>query len=318
MELIKFIQEYSDEQKCKMLFKTYRDKVGIICKKCGHKEHYWQQSIDQYECKGCGFRTTLRSGTLLEASKLPYSYWVITIFLMSIAKKSFSALQIQHLLGHKRYEPVWFMMQKIRVAMGNRDSKYKLDGQVELDDAFIETVKTGSKPKETKSKRGRGSSKQAKVMVMAKLESGKTSGQAITRGKKNRSFRYVKMQVVNDLSSDSINDVLRNKVTKKSSLITDGWTGYQKLNTIVKKHHYYTIPSKLADKVLPWVHTMIANVKRNILGNHHWVSDTYLQNYLNEFCYKTNRRYYGSKLWERLLVAAVEDAWYGKIIYVSG
>ena len=62
------------------------------------------------------------------------------MFLMSISKKSFSALEMQHMLGHKRYEPIWAMMHKIRAGMGNRESRYKLDGEVELDDAFMEVV----------------------------------------------------------------------------------------------------------------------------------------------------------------------------------
>lgn len=41
---------------------------------------------------------------------------------------------------------------------------------------------------------------------------------------------------------------------------------------------------------LPWVHTMISNSKKMLLGVHHSVGEKYLQNYLNEFCYKLNRR----------------------------
>ena len=321
MELVRFISEYSDEGKCKSLFKSYRDKVGIVCKNCGSHDHYWQQTLWQYECKQCKFRTTLRSGTILEASKLPYRYWIITMFMMSISKKSFSALEMQRILGHKRYEPIWFMMQKIRAAMGNRESRYKLDGEVEIDDAFIEVVKenevdpvTGLKEKK---KRGRGSQRQAKVMVMTKIESDPEQ-KSITRGKKGRSFRYVKMKVMETLGAEEIHEEVQKSVKAKSKVITDGWTGYGKLSTIVKTHKYYQIDAELADKVLPWVHTMIANAKRVLLGTHHWVSDKYLQNYLDEFCYMTNRRYFGQKLWERLMVVAVEDTWYGKLVYVNG
>ncbi|MGB4205060.1 MAG: IS1595 family transposase, partial [Bacteroidales bacterium] len=39
---------------------------------------------------------------------------------------------------------------------------------------------------------------------------------------------------------------------------------------------------------------------------------------LDEFCYKTNRRYFGVNLFDRLIVAAVEDTWYGKFRYKYG
>lgn len=38
---------------------------------------------------------------------------------------------------------------------------------------------------------------------------------------------------------------------------------------------------------------------------YHDIKPEYLQNYLNEFCYKFNRRYFGENLFDRLLVAAV-------------
>ena len=321
MELVRFITEYSDEEKCKRLFKSYRDKVGVVCKKCGSREHYWQQSIWQYECKHCKFRTTLRSGTILEASKLPFCYWIMAMFLMSISKKSFSAHEMQHMLGHKRYEPIWAMMHKIRAGMGNRESRYKLDGEVELDDAYIKVMKEqpieflNYRPESLKG--GRGSQRQAKLLVMSKIISDPEKA-TFTGGKKGRSFRFVKMKVMEDLTSKEIHRELKKSVDKEASLVSDAYAGFKKLNAVVKSHQYYPIAPKLADKVLPWVHTMISNAKRTLLGTHHWVSEKYLQNYLDEFSYRTNRRYFGQKLWERLMIVAVEDTWYGKLIYVNG
>lgn len=36
----------------------------------------------------------------------------------------------------------------------------------------------------------------------------------------------------------------------------------------------------------------------------------YLQNYLNEMAWKMNRRYFGEKLFDRLMVTAISDVWY--------
>ncbi len=53
------------------------------------------------------------------------------------------------------------------------------------------------------------------------------------------------------------------------------------------------------------VHIAISNAKRLLLDIHHDVRPQYLQGYLNEFCYKYNRRYFGEKLFYRLLIACV-------------
>ena len=63
-------------------------------------------------------------------------------------------------------------------------------------------------------------------------------------------------------------------------------------------------------KLFPWVHTAISNAKKKLSGLHHQVKKEYMQNYLNEFCYKFNRRYKGSQLFDRLIVAAVSSSWY--------
>jgi len=63
--------------------------------------------------------------------------------------------------------------------------------------------------------------------------------------------------------------------------------------------------SESANGDLNWVHTAISNPKKNLLGIYHVVSEKYLQSYLNEFAYKLNRRYFGDKLFNRLIIASV-------------
>lgn len=63
--------------------------------------------------------------------------------------------------------------------------------------------------------------------------------------------------------------------------------------------------SRAAGLNLPWVHIAISNAKRLFLDIYHDITGRYLQNYLNEFCYKFNRRYFGLNLFDRLLIAAV-------------
>ncbi len=58
---------------------------------------------------------------------------------------------------------------------------------------------------------------------------------------------------------------------------------------------------------LKWVHIAISNAKRTLLGIFHKIKGKYLQNYLDEFCYKLNRRYFGNKLFDRLILAVAEN-----------
>jgi DNA-directed RNA polymerase subunit RPC12/RpoP len=126
MNLLNFIATYPDEDSCRAKFKEYRDQQGVICPKCGHKEQYWKQDKSNYECKHCHYRQSLRANTVMHGSNLPFRYWFIAIHLLTSTKKSFSAAELQRQLGHKRYEPIWYLLHKLRGIMGKWDEQYSL------------------------------------------------------------------------------------------------------------------------------------------------------------------------------------------------
>lgn len=150
LNLFEFVSRFPDEGSCQSHFKKERDRLGIVCKKCGCSEHYWKKDRESYQCKKCGKRITLRSGTALENSNLPYLYWFKAMHLLTSTRKTFSALEIQRQLNHKSYEAIWSMLHKIRDAMGKRDSHYKLTEYIELDDGFFETIDAETKDEKRK------------------------------------------------------------------------------------------------------------------------------------------------------------------------
>jgi transposase-like protein len=204
------------------------------------------------------------------------------------------------------------MMHKIRSVMGKRDGRYQLEESLEIDDAFFKTVSqvetdpiTGNKMAQ---KCGRGSQQQSTVLVM--IESKPV--EKPKKHKKSKKCGHLKMIVMDDLKSKSINQQVSEKVNPDSQVTTDGYGSYSKLKEVISIHRAEIVPPTEVNKILPWVHTAISNAKRNLLGIHHMIGRVYLQNYLNEYCYKLNRRYFGSNIFERLMVASVSDTWYDK------
>jgi hypothetical protein len=303
MKLIEFNQHFPDEASCRESFRKQREKNGVVCRHCGSKKHKWMKTISQFQCVECRTRTTLRSGTLLEDSNLPFMYWYFALHLMTCTKKGFSAKEVQRQLGHKRYEPIWYMMHKIRIAMGNRDDRYKLKDFNEMDEGFFPCIPTKT-DEGFILKRGRGSQKRNPVLVMAQTEKVKDK-------KKHRPATrclFFKMKVMPDQSAETVNQITSESICSEASVKTDKYTSYVKLFRIIKKHIYSVIPKKMAGKELPWVHTVIANAKRNFLNNFHHINDIYLQNYLDEFAYKLNRRYIYN-LFDNALAASVDFNW---------
>lgn len=113
------------------------------------------------------------------------------------------------------------------------------------------------------------------------------------------------MQVIPDLKAGTINEQVSANVSPGSTLITDDSTSYRDLGNLVSMHQPQVIPKEKVGEILPWVHLAISNAKRMILDIHHNIKPEYLQGYLNEFCYKFNRRYFGEALFDRLLIVGV-------------
>lgn len=295
MNILSFIEEFPDEQSCKSDFKNNREKEGVFCKKCGCSDHYWLQNKWQWECKGCKFRTTLRSGTLMEASKLPFRKWYLAMAFMSFSKKGLSAKELQRQLGHSRYESIWSMMHKIRLSMGKRDALYTLKGAIEFDEGYFEKA-TSSK---VKLKRGRGSQKQINVAVMAES----TPLEDIDTGNQSSQCRYFKMKVVGNHNSADIDKMVSENFDQKSIVFSDKSTSYVNISDYVETHISVKSDNNTTKTTLKWVHIAISNAKRTLLGIYHKIKGKYLQQYLDEFCYKLNRRYFGEKLFNRLILA---------------
>jgi len=101
----------------------------------------------------------------MEHLKLPFLYWHIAMHLLTGSGKSFSTVELQRQLGHRRYQPIWEMCCKLRDVMGKREDMYSLSGQIEPDHVFITTL-ISDEQKGEKLKRGCGSQNRSKVVVM--------------------------------------------------------------------------------------------------------------------------------------------------------
>jgi len=300
MNILEFVKHFPNEESCEDFLKTYRENTGVYCKTCkSFSKQYWFSGKKFFECSICRRRTSLKAGTVMESSNLSLQTWFTAFLLMSATKKGFSCLEFQRQLGLKRYETAFNLMHKIRAVMGKRDDLYLLKGMVEYDEAYVE--KATRKEVQERLKRGKGSQKQAIVAVASES----TPLEDPTTGKRSRHCGFFKMKVLTDVTKETVEQFVEESIERESVLFTDKNTAYVNLERLVEEHIKIKSSPDSTKGALNWVHVAISNLKRNLLGIYHMVSEKYLQNYLNEFVYKLNRRYFGEKLFNRLIVAAI-------------
>jgi len=301
MNVLEFFEVFPDEESCRIDFRDKREQEGIRCKRCSGKVHYWLQRKWQWECKSCQFRTTLKRGSMMEGSKLPVRTWYLAMLFMTFSKKGVSAKELQRQLRHRRYNTIWSLMHRIRLAMGNRDALDTLKGMIEFDEAYFEKAT----PDGIKLKRGKGSQKQQNVAVMAES----TFLEDIETGKKIKHCGYYKMKVLDTHTTKSVSDTVAENIEEMSIVFSDKANTYLDIADYVEMHITEKSNKQVTKTTLKWVHIAIGNAKRNLLGIYHKIKGKYLQLYLDEFCYKLNRRYFGERLFDRLTFAVAKSYW---------
>ena len=301
MRIIEFLKSFPDEASCKDNFRMMREKEGVICKKCQGEHHYWLMAKEQWQCSKCSFRTTLRSGTVMEYSKMPFTHWYMAMAFMTFSKKGISAKEVQRQLDRKHYHCVWNLMHKIRTSMGKRDTKYILKDMIEFDEAYFTTTVA----KGTKLKRGKGSQKQVNTAVMAES----TLLEDVTTMKISSACRYFKMKVLADHRSEKVNETINKSVEPDCIVFSDKSTSYVDISNIVEAHLMEKSCDEVTNSTLKWVHLAIRNAKANFSSTYHKMKAKYLQNYLDEFCYKLNRRYFNTTIFDRLVIAVATKNW---------
>ena len=116
------------------------------------------------------------------------------------------------------------------------------------------------------------------------------------------------MKVLKTQKSDAIKEVVQESLDSKTIVFSDKSTSYLDIDRFIEAHITEKSSRETTSETLRWVHIAISNAKRNFLGIYHKIQGSYLQNYLNEFVYKLNRRYFRS-VFERLLIASVYPFW---------
>ena len=195
---------------------------------------------------------------------------------MSTDKGSISALRLTKLVGAS-----WITAHRMlrKLAMGDQNRLYRLEGIIELDDAFVGGKRPG--------KRGRGAGGKTAILVACEHNDGRPG--------------FVAMKAVARVDQDSVKAFAQETIAPEQTLHTDA---FATLRVLAEGHHHVAkvTPPELVDEWLPWVQIVISNFKSYVLGTYHGISGRYVQEYLDEFCYRLNRRFWENQIPNRLLM----------------
>lgn len=276
-----FHQTYPDDDSC--LDAIFRARYGDIkvCPKCQKETKFNRIKARKcYCCQFCGFQLHPVSGTIFHKSDTPLKNWFYALYLFSTSKNGVSAMELQRQLGCT-YKTAWRIAKQIRVLF--EENREVLSKIVEMDETYM-GGKGGN------NKRGRGSENKTPVFGMVERKG------------------IVKARVTVDTKRKTVMPIIRAHVKIGTVVMTDEYLPYQSLKKEGYRHK--TIAHGAKEYVRGSVHVNTlegfwSQLKRSINGTYHAVSPKYLQQYVNEFSYRYNRRFSSDPLFSLLLAQAV-------------
>jgi transposase len=260
-----FNAQFPDDTAClEFIFKTRYPDCGKCT--CGKVDCFYPVTGRRsYACSHCGNQISPCAGTIFHKSETSLKSWFFAMFLMSSSKNGVAAKELERQIG-VTYKTAWRMAHQIRKLMDAPTGPFS--GIVEADETFV-----GGRI------RGRGvkAGKENKTPVIGLLQRGGD----------------VKAKVAMDVKASSVMPHLVKNVEPGSILCTDESGSYNyaaKYGYVHARVNHYQGEYVRAEAHTNSIEGFWSQLKRSINGTFHHVSKDHLQKYVNEFCYRYNRR----------------------------
>jgi hypothetical protein len=278
ISVFEFNRRFRTDKDCLRVIEKIRWPNGFICPKCEHSDGYRLSKRRVIECAVCKYQTSITAGTIFHKTQIPLVKWFWMIFLIAQDKGGASALRLSKQVD-VNFKTAWRILHKIRRAMSREDNKIvKLAGVIELDEAFF-------------------GKKHSKVQVLVAIEKGEEGA-----------GKLIMKRIFGKTASDpEIKRVVKAHINNESKqyFVTDCASAHNVLTTMGHKLESHKSTPESASTHLKLVHLAISLAKTFILGTYHGVGRKYLQKYLDEFCFRFNRRLKEGSIYKSLIRACV-------------
>lgn len=282
-----FLSAYDTDEACLQSIFEAKWPRGFVCPSCEHNFGYRLSRPRTMQCASCRRQTSITANTIFQDARIPLPLWFLAIYLVANDKGGISALRLGKELGVNE-KTAYSVLQKLRTAMGDRDENLTLAGYIELDEAFF----GGRSPNKRQGK----SPFDGKVQVLVMVES------------ENMAAGNLVMKVIPDNSMDSIQAVIAEKVDSEPPghlFRTDALGRHHCIRSLGHLVNMSVMTKEELNTQMACLSLAISHAKRFFKGTYHHFCKRHIQKYLDEFCYRWNRRHLERQLTSHLITACV-------------
>jgi len=267
--MAEFLARYGTEEQCHEALVNMRWPDGFVCPKCAGRSHSFCAPKKLFQCSVCRLQTSVRAGTVFQKSRTPLTKWFLAMHLLTCSKNDIASLELARQLDVK-WDTAWLIKQKLMEVMLQRNSIYKLSGDIQVDDAYQGGEKAG--------KPGRGAANKLPFVIAVATRDGHPI--------------YTQLRCVPGFTTKAIKAYAQSNIAPGSRVLSDGlrcFGGFVDagLAHVVK----ITGGGRPKGPDFKWVNTGLGNVQSAIKATLRSCDARHTPRYLAAFEWRYNRRF---------------------------